>query len=153
MKRILLGCFMAALFLGCKKNKFETKPKLVIKSVTPSVVPPEGNAVITFEFFDKEGDVDSVITMVRRRINQRPATVSTRTTFPFIVPQFPDRSSGEIEVFLDKDNHLKMSQPPPANPNSPTGRESDTLLLKFVIADKGKNVSDTVSTQIVVMRR
>lgn len=156
MKKVVLASVtVIGMLLACNKDKFQTKPRIVVKSVDPSNVPIQGSTLVTLEFFDKEGDVDSVVTMKRSRLNRdvRPL-LSNLDSFDFRIPQFPDKSQGEIEIRLEADRHLKMARTlRPIPGTTPQQYEPDTVLFKFVLKDKAKNVSDTVSTTIVVQRR
>jgi hypothetical protein len=41
----------------------------------------------------------------------------------------------------------------PANPNSSTGFESDSIVIKLALRDKDKHISDTVTTEQIVIQR
>ena len=59
---------------------------------------------------------------------------------------------GDIYVDLTYQNHLISATNPPTS-GTPPRRQPDTLIFKFVLRDKAKNVSDTVvSSPIVVLR-
>lgn len=134
--------------LACSKDKFETKPSLEIKSVNTKNLNLGQNFIVELEFKDKEGDVDSVLFIIRERINRLGRrTVSNGYT----VPNFPNQHKGEIQVTLDYARQLTggFSTIP-----LPGGRvQPDTMNIKFVLKDRKNNVSDTVAVTNVVITR
>ncbi|GAO43414.1 hypothetical protein FPE01S_02_05190 [Flavihumibacter petaseus NBRC 106054] len=136
---------------ACGKDKFETKPTLELKSQS-SVVPfdPEIAFSITMKFTDKEGDLsglrDSSIVYFPVWLNVR------EPQFPYPVaystlPEFPDNKSGEIELRLSQLDYYRdflQTQPPDVDKN-------DTIQFKVVVKDKAGNVSDTLTTNPIVL--
>jgi hypothetical protein len=85
------------------------------------------------------------------RLNKK-TTATTRDSLKFSVPAFDKSVNGELTIDLTYQNHLISATNPPTS-GTPPKREPDTLLFKFVLRDKAKNVSDTVySSPIVVIR-
>jgi hypothetical protein len=156
MKRIIAITLLAALIVACNKDKFQTKPQIKIKSVTPNIVPVNGTLSVILQFTDKEGDVSDSIIVVRERTNQKspitPAIINTP------IPSFPNTSEGEIQVFMPYQTSQTAliagipSIPIPGTGNPPQ-KEPDTLSLKFVVRDKAGNKSDTALTSVIVIRQ
>ena len=144
-------CFLSVVFfVSCSKDSANTRPSLTLKSFNPDVIPVNGNAQIRFTFGDKEADLDSLI-IYKVRINQQ-TTETTRDSLKFGVPEFDKTLNGDIYVDLTYQNHLISATNPPTS-GTPPRRQPDTLIFKFVLRDKAKNVSDTVvSSPIVVLR-
>ena len=71
MKRIIAITLLAAVIVACNKDKFQTKPQIKIKSVTPNIVPVNGTLSVILQFTDKQGDVSDSIIVVRERTNQK----------------------------------------------------------------------------------
>lgn len=156
MKKIIAFGLLATVMLACNKDKFQTKPQIKIKSVTPDIVPVNGTLSVILEFTDKEGDVSDSIIVVRERTNQKspitPAIIKTP------IPSFPNTSEGEIQVFMPyQTSQTALIAGIPAIPIPGTGnppeKEPDTLNLKFVVRDKAGNKSDTALTSVIVIRQ
>ncbi len=158
MKLVIKKAFLAVvsivvLAVACSKDKFETKPSLKIKSINGNLIPPGQNSglVVTFEFTDKEGDVDDTLYVKKIRINQRQVA-TLRDSFKLKVPDFPHNTSGEIKLYMDYQNYLISAISPPTTGNPPVA-EPDTLMIRFALKDKANNISDTVQTGPIVVIR
>jgi hypothetical protein len=154
MKNVVLAAVsIVVLAVACSKDKFETKPTLKIKSINGNLIPPGQNSglVVTFEFTDKEGDVDDTLYVKKIRINQRQVA-TIRDSFKLKVPDFPHNTSGEIKLYMDYQNYLLSAINPPTSGNPPVA-EPDTLMIKFALKDKANNISDTVQTGPIVVIR
>lgn len=153
--KLFTGLFLAGLvLLACGKERFETKPQLEVKSVSSYTVPVNGGLQINLEFRDKEGDVDSMLYVVRHRLNQRHTSpIENPLVIRYTIPSFPDKPKGEFELNLGYIDPLTFSNPAIDLPGS-NQKEADTLLLKFYVKDAKGNVSDTVSLDrnIIVIR-
>ena len=151
MIRAILFILVTGLVVAsCKKDKFQTKPSLKLKSMNGNVVPAGSALMLEFEFTDKEGDVNDTIFVKKERINTiKVATV--RDAFGLPVPNFPKNNQGTIQVLLDHSFYLTSAINPPKDPagkNMP-----DTLMLKFTLKDRANNVSDTVTAGPVIILR
>jgi hypothetical protein len=134
------------LLMACSKDKFQTKPSLEVKSANKSLDVGE-NFSASLTFTDKEGDVDSVIYIIRERINNGgKRTVSDDYT----VPEFPNISKGDIQVTLDY--YLQLTQGFTAIVLGGV-RQADTMNIKFVLKDRANNLSDTAIVSNVVIKR
>lgn len=151
--RYLLGFAVSVclLVVACSKDNVETKPSIKVKSVSSDFIPVNGDLSINLEFTDKEADLSTVYVQKIRQNRRTTATISD--TFSLNVADFPKKSNGELELKLFYQLQLKSAIQPPALPGSPTGFESDSLLIRLALRDKADNVSDTVTTQLVVVQR
>jgi hypothetical protein len=151
MIRAILFILVTGLVLAaCKKDKFQTKPSLKLKSMNGNVVPAGASLMLEFEFTDKEGDVNDTIFVRKERINTIK-TATVRDAFGLPVPSFPKNTQGTIQVLLDHSFYLTSAINPPkdaAGKNMP-----DTLMLKFALKDRAGNVSDTVTAGPVIVLR
>jgi hypothetical protein len=154
MKQLLAFSVIVLLAAACSKDKFGTKPQIRVISVSNEVVPkPNPNPTYTsilLGFTDKEGDVDSSLILVRQRLNRRNTTPGASQKFT--VPEFPNKSEGEIEILLSSTTQLSRGFTPLRIPGTGNVNEPDTMKLSFVLADKAGNRSDTVATTVIVMR-
>lgn len=152
MKTIILFAFLfLATALSCNKDKFQTVPRLTIKSVTPDVVPVNGNLRVLIEYTDKEGDVNDSLIVVRQRLNvKNPVTLLPS---PYKIPDFPDTDKGQFQVNFNYNLDLTFGLLPINIPGSnPLQKEPDTLVLKFVARDRAGNKSDTATANVIVER-
>jgi hypothetical protein len=150
--KLVLILLVIAAVISCKKDKLATKPKIKITSVNTTVVPLNGSFKVTLEFADKEGDVSDSIFVKKIRLNKR-VVATTRDSFSLKMPDFPLNSRGEIVIDLTYQNILSAITPPTIPGSNPPVKEPDTLIVKFSLKDKAKNLSDTATTsQIAVIR-
>lgn len=140
----LLSICSLIILAACSKDKLETKPTIKVKSVNSDVIVPGTVLRLILEFSDKEGDLgEGEVTYTRIRTNIRPIPggFDKADTARYPIPEFPDRSEGEIQVdlpydFLDE------------NPN-----ENDTMFFRISVIDRGGHASDTISTGSIVARQ
>lgn len=154
--RYITICAGILLVLACSKDKPETKPSIKIKSISGNIVPPNSGLAITLEFLDKEGDVNDSLFVKKIRLNTIPPVsgITVRDSFYLMIPDFPEKSKGEIMLNLDYQNHLISASEAPTDPTDPTKKISDTLIIRFALQDKGGHTSDTIETEkIVIMRQ
>jgi len=152
MRSLLYVLALITLAIACNKDKLETKPSLKLRSVSSSIVPIGGNLNVEFEFADKEGDISDTMFVKKIRINR--ITVPTiRDSFVLQIPKFNDKSRGIIELQLKYQNHLVSAINPPSSGGNPPNLHDDTLIFKFALRDKGKNISDTVTSGPIVIVR
>lgn len=150
MKRIIVFSVFALAFAACNKDKVETKPHLSFKSYNSSVIGVGGDVLITLNFTDQEGDLDSVF-VLRQRINQRGFSPSQ--IIDLGIPKFGGQNRGEVQVGLDYGTQLTFNLPALRIPGT-NEYEADTLNLRFYIKDKKGNASDTIGPErLIVMRQ
>lgn len=136
------------LLVACGKDKFETKPTLDVKSVASKSLDQGENFSATLEYTDKQGDVDSILYIIRERVNIKgPRSVSNGYT----MPEFPGKSKGDIQVTLDY--ALQLTQGFTAISLPGNQKEADTMNIKFVLKDRANNLSDTAVVSTVVIKR
>lgn len=152
MRALFYVTALVTLVIACNKDKLETKPSLKLKSVSSSTIPVQGNLIVQLDFADKEGDISDTIFVKKIRIN-KIVVPTIRDSFELQVPAFPDRSRGVIELQLKYQNHLISAINPPSNGGTPPDLHDDTLIFKFALRDKAKNISDTVTTDPIVIVR
>ena len=151
MKQILTFSCIVLILAACGKDKFETKPKLKVESLSSDFVPRNQDLSITLSFTDKEGDIDDSLFVIRTRTFRRgPFTPVNPSRYK--IPEFPNQPEGEISLTLPYSLGLTSGFSSITAPGNPPTREPDTLILKFVIRDKAKNVSDTATANVIVER-
>lgn len=149
---IYIGLGLALLIVtACNKDKFNTKPSLELRSVSSYTAGASDGITFQFNFTDKEGDISNLLYVRKLRINKR-VTATVRDSFALAVPNFPKKSNGILQVAMDYQNYLISAINPPSSGNPPKA-ENDTLIFKFVLKDEANNISDTVTTDKIVVLR
>lgn len=152
MKSIISLSALFILILACNKDKFQTKPRITVKSVSNKLIPFNGSIDITLEFTDKEGDVNDSIFVIRQRLNRRGPLV--RPPSPYKIPAFPNTTKGEFIISLEYNLGLTFGiSPIRIIGSNPARNEPDTMSIKFVAKDKAGNKSDTATVENVIIIR
>ena len=142
---------LAIIATACSKDKAETKPSIKVNSLSSNHIPVNGDLSVNLEFADKEADLESIFV---QKIRQNKRVVATiRDTFSLSVADFPKKVNGDIEMKLFYQLQLLSAERAPANPDSPTKFESDSIVIRLALRDKANNVSDTVTTEQIVIER
>lgn len=153
MKRILfILSIVLIVAVACNKDKFQTKPTLEIKSYNTTTVPFNGTFVVNLRAFDKEGDVQDSLIIIKDRKNIR-VVATVRDTLRYKFPVFPNNSTTEIQATLDYQTILSALNPPNIPGSNPVEKERDTLILKFAVRDNAGNTSDTIQSQQIIIIR
>jgi hypothetical protein len=154
-KLVLYGTLALIVFVACSKDKFQDKPSVEIKSINPTQVQAVSGSVMQMEleFTDKQGDVDSVC-LYKSRLNLRPKPLLVNAmTLLYELPDFPEKSKGVIKLTLQHATELIAAESPNSQIGAPNDKEPDTIIFKIVVKDKAGNVSDTVTTDKLVIER
>ncbi|MFN2457541.1 MAG: hypothetical protein ABR502_05015 [Chitinophagaceae bacterium] len=151
MNKLILIFFIFLVLVACDKDKFETKPQIKIVSVSRNVVPKGGDLRFLLKFTDKEGDVDDSLFVIRQRLNRR-APVTARPS-PYGVPEFPNQTTGQIQVTLDYNLGITFAITPIRIAGTIDQNQPDTMRFKFVLKDKAGNVSDTATSDNIIVIR
>jgi hypothetical protein len=152
MRYITISIAAVLFFIAaCSKDKVESKPSIKVKSLSTNPVPLGGDLSIELEFTDKEGDLQSIFVQ-KIRVNKR-VVPTVRDTFTLNISDFPKKQDGNLQINLFNQNQLISAQSPPTQVGSPTGFESDSLIIRFALKDKASNVSDTVATEVIAVQR
>ena len=150
--RISLLAIVVFVVVACGKDRFETVPKLKLKSRSADIVPVNGTLRLNIEYTDKEGDVSDSLLIVRQRLNVRGATQLPAS--PYGIPDFPPTDKGELEVSLTYQFGLVFGLGPlRITGSNPVRNEIDTLRLKIVARDRAGNKSDTLIVDNVYVTR
>ncbi|HMR92422.1 MAG TPA: hypothetical protein PKC69_08905 [Chitinophagaceae bacterium] len=135
----LLSATVLILAISCSKNGITTKPRIVIKDYTATVL-PGGSLVISMDYFDKEGDLDSIFGN-KMRFNTDPEILPNQylaDTFNYPLMVQTAKNQGEIAFQLE---YSLLNEQPVFN---------DTIKFKFYVKDRAGNVSDTIITNQIV---
>ena len=150
--RISILAIIVFVVVACGKDRFETIPKLKLKSRNADIVGLGSSLILNIEYTDKEGDVNDSLLIVRQRLNVKgPVQLAAS---PYGIPNFPNTDKGEFEVTLAYQFGLVLALTPIPIPGTvPARREIDTLRLKIVARDAAGNKSDTLVIDNVYVTR
>lgn len=138
---LFLGIASIALLVACDKDSFETKPQIKIKSLSTHVLPLQGNLMVYITYTDKEGDLsEGKLYYKPTRLNRRPYSPDYNLDST-VLPKYPKEPQGEIQVNLLWQNLHRSDL------------ENDTINIRFVVRDKADHVSDTITTEKIVILR
>lgn len=152
MKKIFALSFILIAFIGCNKDKFQTKPQITIKSMNGTVFPFNTDLRVTLEITDKEGDVDDTLYVSRQRLNIRGA--QSIAPAAYLIPDFPNNNTAEFDLTLPYATAFVAGFQPIRIPGSnPIQFERDTMRLKFLVIDKAGNKSDSVQSETIYIMR
>ena len=146
--KILVSAVVATLIvvIACSKNTYNTKPTLKVKTLSSIEVNNGDVLTVQLQVTDKEGDVTDTLFMRRVRLNKKPTAASNRLTdsFHLKVPDAANFSDAVIQLDLKYNDYL-------VDAINPT--ENDTITFRFALKDKAGNVSDTITTDPIVVIR
>lgn len=150
MKKIFSASIFIVLFyfISCTKDSINTKPSLKLKSFNPEVVLVGDSARVLLDFTDKEGDLDTMY-ILKKRQNKRTTTTIGDSLY-YAIADIDKNQTGTIDLYLKYSLHLISAINAPVVGGV---RESDSLIFKFWLKDKAKNVSDTCVSSLIVVKR
>jgi hypothetical protein len=142
----------AVIAVACNKDKFQTKPTISIKSLNTEFVPLNGSLIITLDCTDKQGDVQDSVIIIKKRLNRR-VVPTLRDTLRYRFPRFPLSPRTEVVATLDYQSIISAISPPNIPGTNPAQKELDTLILRLAVRDKAGNISDTITTNRIIVVR
>lgn len=156
MKAKLLFLFLTvAILVACKKDKYETKPKLTLKKAESygiTTTNGTGSVVdIEFEVTDKEGDVQDSIMIQKVDAGKNPCPGnSILTNLDYTIPNFPKTPNQKVTFrvrfsTLNLDGYALIGGPA-------CSPRKDTSRFFFVVRDKAGNKSDTLKTDAIAIQ-
>ncbi len=147
MRYTILIAIFSLLFITCKKDKFTDEPQLTFKSVNTDVVPKDGILTFTLTFTDAQGDADSVF-MYKIAKNCTASNLKDSSVVPSDLPRVKNQQGDLIISYKNSAGDYF-----PYLPCDPKCEDNDTCVFRFVLVDKAKHKSDTLTTgQIVILK-
>lgn len=143
--KILLSVIAFCFLVACSKDKFTSKPQLKYKSVNTKVLNRNQTLSFTLEVTDLEGDLQDSL-WVQEVVRNCPAGGGISH---YKMPDFTavKNLKGEIEVCYSYG--INLGCPSIVEPRCP-GR-NDSATYRFWIQDKARNISDTITSEEVVL--
>jgi hypothetical protein len=137
---ILISIFI--LFItSCNKNKYTSAPQLKYESVNTKKLSRGETLRITLSFTDAEGDLQDSI-FVQKIVSKCRDNSNSSFTQLYKVPEFPagKNQAGDIVISYGYTSINPICQ-----------SRNDTAVFRFVLKDKQKNKSDTVTSEPIVI--
>ena len=141
--KILIALISFCVLVGCSKDKYTAKPQLKYKSVNTKVLNRNETLTFVLEVTDAEGDIQDSIW-----VQEVPRNCSGGFTSKYKMPDFTavKNLKGEINICYSYGVNLGCPTITPTCQN-----QNDSATFKFWIQDKAKNISDTISSEEVVL--
>ncbi len=140
--QILIAAF-CLVFIGCKKNS--GKPVLKLKSVSSTVVPHGAALIFTFTFSNLAGDASDSIFI--RQVTSNCSEDSLRGKEGVPVFTSSNNEGGTISVSFvngtDDGGYIPLL--------TPQCSAQDSSVFQFVLQDRFANMSDTVTSSVIVL--
>jgi len=146
--KILVAVIVFFFLAGCSKDKYTTKPQLKYKGVNTRTLNRNETLTFTLEVTDAQGDIQDSIWVQEVVKNCAESGGTAR----YKMPDFTAVKDlkGDIEICYAYG--IGRGCPDIYEPKCPG--KNDSATYKFWIQDKAKNVSDTVtSDQVVIINK
>jgi hypothetical protein len=139
---ILLSCI---LLISCNKDKFNTKPTLKLKSVNDNTISRNEDLIMNLTVTDAEGDLTDSITVIKKVRNCSQGSRIDK----YKLPVFPITKNLNVDIAVGFSYSIAGTYPGLSGPLCVN--RNDSLKYQFVIKDAAGNLSDTVSTNEIVV--
>jgi hypothetical protein len=132
----------SVIVVACTKDKFQSKPLLEFQEYDRTVDPGQ---ILKFRinYFDKEGDLNGApLIAINQTLNNFPPPPNVLVdTFNYSLPQFPAKDKAEITFEL---NYSRLKE---------SSSQNDTIQFRFAVTDLAGNKSDTLVSDIIILRQ
>lgn len=145
--KLLILMAIPLAFYACKKDTYTTKPQISIKEINKKVLTPGDLLLFQVQFTDAEGDIQDTL-WIQKVSRVCPTTPGAQFVTKYKVPDFTPIKNikGVLEVGFGYNS---------SNGNYSSiagcGIRNDTCYFKFWLKDKANNISDTISTENIVL--
>ncbi len=144
---ISTAIFFIVLMIGCKKESAGPKIGFKLKSVNGTDFTLNDHVVFKFEFTPKTEQADTLF-VVRRFYTC--SFIPVPDTLDFEFPEFPNEGKAELEYAFTVGQGGLFND---ICYNGLSVRRTDSLNYVFWVKDKDGNVSDTVISPKIILRR
>ena len=145
--KILILLAIPVIFYACNKDTYTTKPQISIKSVSSTLLKQGDILLFNIGFTDAEGDIQDTLWVqkISRTCPQTPgAQFISRNRVPNFTPTA--QLKGILEI-----GYAYNANVPGYSPIVGCGTKNDTAYFRFWLQDKNRNVSDTISSENIVL--
>ncbi|NCI50654.1 hypothetical protein GWC95_12020 [Sediminibacterium roseum] len=145
--KILIVLAIAAMFYGCSKDTYNSKPHITIKSTNSTSISPGGLLLFEIEFTDKEGDIQDTL-YVQKISKVCPTQQGVQFLSKNRVPSFTPTSNlkGILEIGYGYNTNITGYESMAGCSN-----KADTAVFKFWLKDKANNISDTITSPNIIL--
>ena len=145
--KILILLAIPMMFYACKKDTYTSKPQLSVKSINSTVLKTGDLLYFQIQFTDAEGDISDTL-WVQKVSRTCPNTAGVQFTSRNKVPDFTPTTSlkGTLEIGFGYNSNISGY-----STISGCGTKNDTAYFRFWLKDKANNVSDTLTTENIVL--
>lgn len=143
--KILIAFLGLTLITACSKDNFATKPTLKLKSINTNTLAKGDFLQVILEVTDAEGDLQDSIWIQQVVRNCSASGFISKYKFP----DFPQTKNlkGDINICFAYGTNLGC----PTITGPKCTSQNDSSVFKIWIQDKAKNISDTITTDEVVV--
>lgn len=141
--KILITLISFCVLVGCSKDEYTAKPQLKYKSVNTKVLNRNETLTFVLEVTDAEGDIQDSIW-----VQEVPRHCSGGFTSKYKMPDFTAVKNLKGEINICYSYGVNLGCP---TITSTCQNQNDSATFKFWIQDKAKNISDTISSEEVVL--
>jgi hypothetical protein len=142
--KILILLAIPVMFYACKKDTYTSKPQISIKEISSTVLHQGDLLVFEIAFTDKEGDIQDTLWVKKISRTCPSNTFLDVNLVPDFTPTPNLKGTLEIGYSYNASNQQYRSI-------AGCGTKNDTTYFKIWLKDKANNVSDTISSQDIVL--
>ncbi|MEO8860071.1 MAG: hypothetical protein ABI358_01500 [Ginsengibacter sp.] len=142
MRYTFLFSILVLLSLSCNKDKFSSTPSLKFKSVNTTSLRNQQLVQFNLSFTDAEGDLTDSIYV--QEVVPNCALSNFSTLYP--LPVFPTTKNQKGDLTVTFGYNVSGY-----SPIAPKCTKNDTAVFRFVLRDKAKHASDTVSSPPIIL--
>lgn len=137
------------MFVGCSKDKFNTKPTLEFKNANSQVFHKGEIMEFVLHYTDKEGDIQNHLYV--QEVTQDTLCSGNNFSDTYPIPRdVPETANSEGDIVVRYTyGQISPSGYPPTY-TAATCQRNDTCVIKFALIDKANNSSDTITSPQIV---
>lgn len=147
MKQLFYLIIITLVLGSCGKDKFDTKPKLKFVKVNSNTINRNDDLKIELNVTDLEGDLTDSIFVMRR---VRNCAFGNRDE-KYAMPVFPVKKNLNVDILVAYTYGTGGVYP--GLPGPSCGGRNDSCVFRFVVKDKAGNLSDTATTNEIVIKQ
>ncbi|MDB5191622.1 MAG: hypothetical protein JWQ96_1185 [Segetibacter sp.] len=145
--KILFSFFVMVVLAACNKDEYQSKPQLTVKSINTKTLSPNQTLRFTLEVTDAEGDIQDTIWVSEVVRNCSQSGFAAK----YPVPTFTGTKNFKAEIDVCFSYCSQCECPIITGPRCLN--RNDSAVFRFALKDKAGNISDTISSETVVITR
>lgn len=144
--KILILLAIVVMFYNCNKDTYTTKPQIKVKSLSSTRLSSGDLLLIQLEFTDAEGDIQDSLYI--QKVSKACPGTSSEFKVGYPVPDFTPTSNLKGVLELNYAYNVNING---YKTITGCGNRNDTTYFRFWLIDKAKNVSDTITSDNIVL--